>query len=168
MAHLLHLQVLLVHSYHTQTSVLHVPYTKNALADVCSWALYLTDTDVLSFFDYTFPMQPSWQMYHLRPNLASWLTSAMLQQTHPLASPPPAPSKLEVCGAIYVSSVWDSTSMPSSPALMIPSLYSNSMPTATALETFLPANMQRTLAWGNKPFALLVRCSSAWGPMIPT
>ena len=52
----------------------------NQMADDCSRLWYMTDSQLLAYFDLTYPQERPWQLVHLRPEMLSTLTKALLQQ----------------------------------------------------------------------------------------
>jgi len=161
--HFLQLQALLNHSCGTHKKVLHVPSVENVPADICSHTFQLTDSALVSQFNASFPIQPSWQMLPLWPDLASWM-SMLFWQTQPLASPPPiqAGSMWHPFWTFFVGLNLDELLLD----VMIPSLSFNSMPDIATQETFLPVNVQGALTQWNRLFILLASYLPAWGPMI--
>lgn len=166
-ATLLRLHALLQRTYHTHATVLSVPGIDNGLADLCSRSFHLTDAELLSHFNSHFPTQLSWRMLPVRPELTSWMNSALLPSTRPSGSPPDRPSVLAVCGNIGARSALASTSMNTCRPLTIPCLSYSSMPAATELAKLLPVNVRSALVRWTTPFVPLGRRMPAWGPRTP-
>jgi hypothetical protein len=64
--------------HHRYQSVLHyIPGPRNLMADDCSRLWNLTDCELISYFNFTYPQKESWKMLHLKPEMTSALTSSL-------------------------------------------------------------------------------------------
>ena len=66
------------HRYQNQLS--YLPGPLNLMADDCSRLWNLTDSQLLTYFNSRYPQSTSWTMRHLRPEMHSALTSALLRK----------------------------------------------------------------------------------------
>ena len=67
-----------------QSRSFFVPGVANKMADDCSRLWHLSDSDLVVYFNATYPQREPWQIYHLDPTVGAALLSALLCQRQPL------------------------------------------------------------------------------------
>ena len=72
-AYLLQISALNQRHHRYKPETFHIPGTANAMADDCSRRWDLTDAELLTHFNQTYPQSTSWKMLHLRPGMSSAL-----------------------------------------------------------------------------------------------
>jgi hypothetical protein len=109
-AYLLQLQAL--HQRHHRYVPLHdfIPGMANVMDDDCSRLFNLTDCQLLSHFNSSFPQTRPWQMFPPREEMLSSLTSALSKKRHALGSLLNAPKQRMRIGCSGKSSLWKATS----------------------------------------------------------
>ena len=76
-AYLLRLFSLHRRAYRYTVAIEHLSGERNRMADDCSRLWYLTDTQLLAYFNSHYPQDQPWRMYRLRPEMHSSLISAL-------------------------------------------------------------------------------------------
>jgi hypothetical protein len=76
-AYLLRLQALHQRFHRYVPLHTHIVGTANKMADVCSRAWHLSDSELLTYFNYTFPQPLCWKICQVPPPMLSALTSAL-------------------------------------------------------------------------------------------
>jgi hypothetical protein len=165
-AYLLRVQALHQRFYRYVSRIDHIPGVVNAMADAASRRWELTDSQLVSFFNSTYPQSTPWTQCTLRPHMDSALTSALCKtRSEPesyLAAPGP-PTSTGSSGKAFATA---STSMASLPASRTRSPSSKSLALATATAALPPATTLSDLAQWRTPYARWARCSPGWGPRI--
>jgi hypothetical protein len=164
-AYLLRLQALhqRQHRYMTQHS--HIPGQANVMADACSRLWHLTDTQLLTHFNTTFPQDVPWQLRLLAPQMLSALTSALHKKRPELplslqeSGPPIAPGTSGPVSALA------SKSTQCSETSMIPSPYSKCLHSEPGMDASPRAVDRSGLARYLRPYAKWARRSPFWGPL---
>jgi hypothetical protein len=168
-AYLLRLLALHRRHYRYLTEVSHIPGVLNSMADDASRLWHLSDTDLLTHFNSTYPQRTSWVLCPLRPKMSSAVTSALRKKRPDPASflaAAPAPGASGMYG-------WDSagasTRTPSSPVLPTRSSSYRSLHTASVKANLpvTPAATRSELELWRTISAQSVRGSPAWGPLTP-
>ena len=74
-------QVSALHCQHFwyKTELHHIPSDHNSMADNCSQLWHLTDDQLLTYFNSTYPQLRSWKMLCLWPKMSSALISSLLR-----------------------------------------------------------------------------------------
>ncbi|EJK55731.1 hypothetical protein THAOC_24505, partial [Thalassiosira oceanica] len=67
-----------------QSRPFYVPGESNGMADDCSRLWHLSDSDLVSYFNATYPQPKPWRLCHLEPGTASALFSALRCKRQPL------------------------------------------------------------------------------------
>jgi hypothetical protein len=145
----------------------YIPGPANAMADDCSRLWHLSDSQLLSYFNSTYPQTHSWQLCQLRPNMLSSLTSALLMKRPEPQSFLNEPKRKTVIGISGVLSAPNTKSIPTSLISKIPSRSYKFSLRGYAGEASPPATDLLSLAQWRTTFAPLARRSPAWGPRTP-
>jgi hypothetical protein len=132
-AYLLGLQAL--HQRHHRYVPLHdfIPGVTNVMADDCSRLFHLTDSQLLSHFNYSFLQTWPWQMFPPREGMISALTSALSNKRHALGSLLNAPNRWMCIGCSGRTSLWKVTSTLSCEIAPTQSPSSKSSPNVTEM-----------------------------------
>lgn len=165
-AYLLRLSALQQRHYRYHPRYYHVPGQVNAMADAASRRWDLTDTQLLSHFNLTYPQPKSWTLRSPPPTLLSSLMCALrctrAAPTYLLGAPQPlmphGNSGRPSAPAWASHPSW----IPSPPPLV--SLFSNSLHNDTELADWHPAVDPSGLALWRTPYELWRRRSPGWGP----
>lgn len=85
-AYLLRLQALHQRHFCYNTRVSQLPATANLMTDdsLCLWLL--SDTELVSHFNLSYPQERTWQLLPMQPATLSMLTSTLLRTRHPTLS----------------------------------------------------------------------------------
>jgi hypothetical protein len=145
----------------------YIPGPANTMADDASRRFDLSDADLLTHFNATYPQAHPWHLYRPKRNILSSATSALHKQPSPralfLQTPmPPLPTGPD-----------GPHSAPPSPSILpfirsrIPSHTSRSSLTGTAPEPLTPANAWSAAAPWRVPYAALAKRLRVWGPRTP-
>ena len=76
-AYLLRLFALHRRAFRYSTTIQHLAGDLNRMADDCSRLWHLTDSQLVAYFNSTYPQKHSWRLCHLRPEMNLALTSAL-------------------------------------------------------------------------------------------
>jgi hypothetical protein len=144
----------------------YIPGPMNAMADDASRLWSLSDADLLTHFNNTYPQATSWRMLHLAPATSATLIGALSRTQQPYAallSVEPAPL---LPGRSGRPSVPASASTPTSwhPPPGTPSLFSNCTHTVTDAAPLPPAADLSGLARWRTPYERWARRIPGWGP----
>jgi hypothetical protein len=140
------------------------PGVHNRMADDASRLFHLTDCELLTHFNLTYPQPQPWRMYHLPPPTISSAISALLKRKSPTESflhVPRPPQPIGTNGrntALRLASIRPYGKSP------IPSPISKSLPTASATATLTPLGDPSANAPWKVPYGPLVKRSPLWGP----
>ena len=91
-SYLLRLQSMHQRLHRYQLRSFYIPGLANKMADDCSRLWHLSDSDLLAYFDVTYPQSEPWQICHLEPESASALLSALSCSRQPLPEMSSAPA----------------------------------------------------------------------------
>ena len=145
----------------------HIPGTANSMADDCSRLWHLTDSQLLSYFNSTYPQPSSWQLRHLRPAMLSALTSSLLRKR----STPESylheikrPKRPGSYGRRFAPRSLSTRIFRRWPIL---SLSSRPSPSGGVMDASLPAATRTELAQWRMPSGLSARRWPEWGPRTP-
>ena len=144
----------------------YIPGIVNTMADDASRRWDLSDIELLSHFNLTFPQNASWQLQTLPSDMHTILTGALSRKRVALASltndraPLPPPGS---CGRPSVPA-WESS--PSARPERIRSLFSNCLPNDTGQAPLPPAAASSDLARWRTPYEPWARRTPGWGPRI--
>lgn len=143
----------------------YIPGEANAMADKCSRAWELTDSQLLAFFDRVYPQTQPWRMCSLRSNMTSALTSALL--TMPFSTPlaQHMPSERMRIGSSGSTSASTSGWIHSYPTFQIRSDSSKFSLNGIATGELPPASDKSQLSTFQTYVAPLHRRSCGWGPL---
>jgi len=166
-AYLLQMSALNQRHHRYKPETFHIPGTANKMADDCSRKWDLTDDQLLTYFDLTYPQSTSWRMLHLRPEMSSALISALLKRRSDPASYLHAMPKQNEPGSSGVRFVNPSMLTPTFRQWPIQSLYSRPSVSDGETDAFHPAATRTELAQWRTPFGLSVRGFPSWGPRTP-
>ena len=160
------LQTAALHKRHHryQNELHYLPGRLNAMADDCSRLWQLTDSQLVSYFNFTYPQAATWKLHHLRPEMLSVLTSNLqmkrlqpesflLDQQRPT---PPGRSGLR-----FATPLMSTRTYRRWPTL---SRFSKSSVCAGEMAESPPVASPTELALWRTSFAWSVRSFPAWGP----
>jgi len=83
-AYLLRHQAMHQRVFRYQSRPFYVPGESNGMADDCSRLWHLSDSELVSYFNATYPQPKPWRLCHLEPGTASALFSALRCKRQPL------------------------------------------------------------------------------------
>ena len=163
-AYLLQVSAMHQRHYRYKPEFHHIPGPSNAMADDCSRKWYMSDSELLTYFNSRYPQNVSWQMRHLRPEMNSALISALLRKRSEPALYLPAIEKHKRHGTPGVRFVNPSMRTQTFPRW--PTLSHSSKPSAYAGEMVAshPAASPTELDQWRMPFGLSARNFPVWGP----
>jgi len=142
----------------------HIHGPANTMADDASRLWYLSDIELLAYFELTYPQTHPWQLYQLRPEMLSSLISALYKiRPEPHVYLPESPQKTTrgLCGETFVLNTTSTSYWKASPILS-----RTFRSSATAIEMVnLPkmASPSRLAQW-KTPCVKSARRWPAWGP----
>lgn len=136
----------------------------NPLADDSSRLFHLSDSQLLHYFNTTYPQRRSWRLYHPTPEMLSAVITALRNKTSKPASFLLEPKEPRDIGRPGSASAKSSESIQLFKSSKIPSLSSKSSSAAIASETLPPANAKSDLAQWKMPYAALAKRLPLWGP----
>jgi hypothetical protein len=161
-AYLMRLQAL--HQRHRRYVPLHdfVLGVANVMADDFSRLFTLTDSQLLSHFNSSFPQTRPWQMFPPRQEMLSALTSALSKKRRTLGSLLNAPNQRMCIGCSGKSSLWKATSTLSCALAPTQSPSSRSSPSVTAMDASPPKAIPSGLEQWRTPSVWWARRSPTW------
>ena len=142
----------------------YVPGTANEMADICSRAWHLTDSQLLTLFNTRFPQSQSWKICHLPTAMSSALISALYRKPSRLECVRKLPSQRMPIGHFGPTIAMRSKSTPSSATSPIRFPSSTSLHKDTEMGAFPPAVNPSQLAGYQQFSARWARRSNGWGP----
>jgi hypothetical protein len=163
-AYLLRVQALHQRFHRYYSSAFFVPGTLNAMADDCSRLWTLSDEQLLSHFDLTYPQTASWRLATPRPAMLSSVTSALHKHRPAPESFLHAPVPTTAPGAsgpVFARISWSTLGSPTCPTQ---SYSYRCLPNAIAQASLPPASGLSSLERWRAPSARWVRPLQAWGP----
>ena len=165
-AYLLRLNSIHQRHYRYVSKSSYIPGPANAMADDCSRLWHLTDSQLLAYFNRVYPQPQPWQLAHLRSEMSSSLTSALLKQRPDLdclLSTPPTKTPIGANGKPLLphSTAWTRTSTASSHTSTF--LFSKFLPTSSATANSPPAADLKSLHVFRPTYGPSPR-RSVWGP----
>jgi len=83
-SYLLRLQAMHQRTHRYQSRLFFVPGVANKMADDCSRLWHLSDSDLVAYFNATYPQSEPWQLCHLDPPAAAAIVSALSCIRQPL------------------------------------------------------------------------------------
>ena len=149
--YLLRLQAMHQRLHRYQSRSFYVPCAANQMADDCSRLWHLSDSDLLAYFNATYPQERPWQVCHLLLGEASGLLSALLCTPQPLPAILSEQATLAASSRVGPNGAVCSTSAPLSPTSTTPSPSWPDKPTAIDAGSWLlevprsAHGLQRTL-----------------------
>jgi hypothetical protein len=152
------------HRYLPRSDYLEGP--RNAMADDASRLLTLTDDQLLTHFNSTYPQNQSWRLWTPPPEMLSAVTMALHRTPSKAASflrAPPPPIATGTSGPLSASP-WPST--PLWQTSKTPSVSFKSLPIGTAPVPLLPVKNRSDLALLKMSYGALAKRSLVWGPTI--
>ena len=164
-AYLLRLRAL--HQRHHRYIAQHdfIPGVLNCMADDASRLHHLSDTEFLSHMNSRYPQSTAWQLYTLRSETLSAMTSALRKRRSApeswLNDPEPPPPGGDAGWSSVPNTPWTPTS-PKETILYRTSKFSQ---LGTAMDASHPAANPYDLAQLWTPFVTSVRRTQAWGPV---
>lgn len=163
-AYLLRLRALHQRHHRYVGQFAHVPGKANAMADDCSRLWHLSDEELLTHFNSTYPQAASWQLVPLSSEMKSALTSA-LQCTRPTVELKSLlRTKTAPTSDSGSSSANPSGKIPTWPLSKIQSSCSVSSPSESGTDAVRPAASLSALAQYLPLWRPLARASPWWGP----
>ena len=145
----------------------HIAGAANAMADDASRLWHLTNAQLLSHFEQTYPQSQPWQLRILPPPMLSALTSALQRQRVAPQSVLNEPTRTIIPGPSGSTSVPPTTSIPYWRLSRTPSRTYRSLHNATAMAALPKMVSPSDLAQWRTPFVPLARRWPAWGPRTP-
>ena len=142
----------------------HIPGPINAMADDTSRLWNLSDSQLLAYFNATYPQQLPWRLCRLHPETKSALISACCGQPSMPASFLLAPAHRIASGPSGRTSVMPLAPTPPSHPSMTPSCSSKSLANATVMAVSPPATGRSGLALWRTPSMQSARALPDWGP----
>jgi len=145
----------------------YVPGPLNSLADDASRLHHLSDAELLSHFNRSYPQALPWHLFPLPSAMLSTVTSALRKRKLPLASFLQEPPPLQPIGP------FGNSSAPTMPSILpfktspIPSPTFKCLPTAIVKASSTPATALSGAAPWKVPYATLAKRSRLWGPQTP-
>ena len=163
-AHLLRLQAL--HQRHHRYVPLHdyIPGTANVMADLASRSQHLSDSQLLSRFDSSFPQTRPWTLCRLRKPMLSALTCSLFKKRFAPESLLNEPQHTTTIGIGGMRSALKSASTPSCEMSATQCQHSKSLPSATEMVGSPPTVTLSDLEQWRTHCGLWARSSPAWGP----
>ncbi len=144
----------------------YIPGMLNSMADDASRLWSLSDAELLTHFNTTYPQANSWQMLHLRPATSATLIGALSRHQQPCAdllSAAQVPPRRGRCGRPSVPALASMPmSLPPPPGTL--SLFSNCLHTATGAVPSPPVADLSGLARWRTPYERWARRTPGWGP----
>jgi len=137
----------------------------NQMADDCSHLWHLSDSQLLAYFNKTYPQTQSWELAHLRPEMLSALTSALQWKRPVPQSFLNAPVRKTVTGRLGRTSLpLTKASTPTLPTLTKNTSYifSKYLPRAYDEESSRPAATLSEVAQWRTTYVPSVRRSPSW------
>jgi hypothetical protein len=162
-AYLLRVQALHQCFYRYNSFSFFVPGKLNAMADDCSRMWYLTDHELLTHFDLTYPQTASWHIVHPKSGMLSSVTSALRRQRPNPASFLHAPMPTVGPGSSRPVSATISSLTLGCPTPATLSFSYKSLPNATKQALLPPVADRSSLERWRAPYMLWVRPLQAWG-----
>ena len=163
-AYLLQVSSLHQRHYRYKPEFHHISGPSNAMADDCSRKWNLSDDELLTYFNSTYPQTSSWQLRRLRPEMNSVLISALLRRRSEPASYLPVIAKHKrhgTPGVRFANPLMRTQNFPRWPTL---SHSSKPLAFAGEMAESPPAASRTELDQWRTPFALSARGFPAWGP----
>ena len=145
----------------------YIPGFLNEMADILSRRWDLSDDQLLAYFNTHFPQKRPWRLCPLRPEMNSWLTSALSRRRSVPELFQPTPSKRMDIGTFGWSTAEPINSTLSFTGLKIKSRSSKSSAVDSASAKLLPAASASCLNQFRTRSVRWARGSPYWGPMIP-
>ena len=144
----------------------YIPGPLNLMADDLSRMWDLSDSQLLSYFNSTYPQDQPWEIATLRPEMLSSLTSALQKRRANPVSLLNEPPKRMVIGASGKSSAKALALAPTSKTSPNSYLFSKFLRCDSARASSLPPVTSSALGAWRTTYAPSVRRSPAWGPRI--
>ena len=168
-AHLLRIQAMHQRYHRYVPSHDYVPGTANKMADVCSRAWHLSDSQLIAHFNSSFPQNRSWQICHLNSEMASALTSALCRTPSPLEFVRKLHRQRMPIGNFGPNFALASILTPSLEGLtkVKPSPSCKSSAKCTETDEYPPAATPLQLAGYRMSSVRWARRSGGWGPKTP-
>jgi hypothetical protein len=163
-AYLLRLQALHQRFYRYVPVHDYIPGPANGMADDCSRLWELSDSQLVSYFNATYPQPTSWRLCHLRTPFLSALTSALSSERCEPASYLAATAAHKLIGNSGPPFAFPLDSTTSFPKSTTKSLSSKSLAPDTATVVSPPARSPSDLARWRTPCAQWARRLPDWGP----
>jgi hypothetical protein len=142
----------------------YLPGTVNAMADDCSRLWHLSDSQLLAYFNSTYPQPVTWQLCHLRPEMSSALTLALLRKRSAPASFLAEPVQPITIGTAGWISAKTKAGTPGYTSLKTLSPSSKSLLPDTVMAALPPAATPSDLEQWRTRSVPWARRSPAWGP----
>lgn len=143
----------------------HIAGSANSMADDCSRLWHLTDSQLLSHFQQTYPQEQPWKLVHLRPEMLSCLTSTLLRKPVKLLSLLNVPPQRKELGTFGLNSAANSESLPPWKQSRTLSLTSKFSVTDVAMDDYPSAKTLSEVVQWKGTYAPSVRRWPAWGPV---
>ena len=142
----------------------YIPGPANEMADLCSRAWNLDDSQLLQLFNSKFPQALPWKECHLDSEMFSALISALFKKPSSMAYALKNPEKPINTGGYGPPTAWNTASTRSYAVSQIRSPFCKSLPTVTDKELLLPAKNWSDIVQYRQPCVRWARRSNGWGP----
>ena len=151
--------------YHRYVDKLHyIPGPDNTMADDASRLWNLSDAELLSHFDTTFPQSTPWQLLPVRPEMLSSVIGALFKLRPDPQCLQGTPPPVTTTGQPGVTIATRSNSLLHSPTSQIPSLSSPYLPCESAQANTVEVAPLSSLTRWLPPYDMWARRWPYWGP----
>jgi len=165
-AHLLRQLALTSRQHDARLTATHVAGDTNLIADLLSRSFHLSDSQLLTLVQHTWPVKPHWKLVTPPEHWVSAVNSA-LSRTLPASGSARPDSKATIHpGILGLPSAIPSTKIPGCNKLTIPCHSYKSMLSDIAWETLLPPALRSKLGQWRQPFVPWARRSPHWDTKI--
>lgn len=163
-AYLLRAQALHQRHHRYLARVSYIKGESNQLADECSRQWQLTDKELLTHFNSSYPQATSWQLCHLQPNTVSSLISSLRKERPAPESWLLTPKPKTIPGSFGNSFVQNCPKAQNYTTFRNPLHSCKSLPGESEMAAYLPADSPCKLLQWQEPYWQLARSSPHWGP----
>ncbi len=166
-AYLLRLAALQRKKQRCNHRISHISGEDNRMADDASRLWNLSDAELLTHFNSTYPQKQSWELCPTSRQLSSVLTSMLSQSRSRTECALRVLSKDKTPGRSGLSSVLPSTPIQDSATLLIPSPSCSSLQDVSVTDDLHPKGSRSVLDMLKMPYGRWARHFPQWGPLTP-
>ena len=134
------------------------------MADMCSRAWHLSDEQLLTHFNLSFPQNKPWRLCHLHNNMRYALTLALFRKRSEPALHLKEPQHTTIIGPAGSNSASNSTLIHTSATSATPSRCYKSSPNDAGMAASPPVKLPSNLEQLRTPYGRWARLSPFWGP----